>query len=61
METYPIPMVPGPTSVADEVLQAYLTNYGSADLEPEYYELYEETEKLIFGWFAFGDNLQVVC
>jgi len=47
METYPIPMVPGPTSVADEVLQAYLTNYGSADLEPEYYELYEETEKLI--------------
>ncbi len=45
METYPIPLVPGPTSVAPEVLAAYQKNYGSPDLEPEYYELYEKTEK----------------
>ncbi|MDZ7373804.1 MAG: alanine--glyoxylate aminotransferase family protein [candidate division KSB1 bacterium] len=45
METYPIPMVPGPTSVADEVLEAYTKDYGSADLEPEYYALYEATER----------------
>ena len=45
METYRIPMVPGPTSVAAEVLAAYQKNYGSPDLEPEYYELYERTEK----------------
>ncbi|HEX9019280.1 MAG TPA: aminotransferase class V-fold PLP-dependent enzyme [Anaerolineaceae bacterium] len=44
MITYPIPMVPGPVSVPAEVLQAYLTDYGSADLEPEYLDLYREVE-----------------
>ncbi len=44
MKTYRIPMVPGPTSVPDEVLAAYRTNYGSGDLEPEFYELYAETQ-----------------
>lgn len=44
MKTYRIPMVPGPTSVPQEVLAAYTVNYGSGDLEPEYYELYEETQ-----------------
>jgi len=45
VETYPIPMVPGPTSVAQEVLNAYTRDYGSADLEPEYYALYEATQR----------------
>lgn len=40
MKTYPIPMVPGPTSVPLPVREAYLTDYGSADQEPEYAELY---------------------
>ena len=44
MKTYSIPMVPGPVKVPAEVLQAYLTNYGSADLEPEYLDLYRLTE-----------------
>lgn len=44
MKTYPIPMVPGPVSVPPEVLQAYLTDYGSADLEPEYLDLYRQVE-----------------
>jgi aspartate aminotransferase-like enzyme len=44
MQTYPIPMVPGPVKVAREVLEAYQTNYGSADLEPEFFELYDRTE-----------------
>src|SRR5512142_2973094 len=44
MKTYPVPMVPGPVKVPAEVLQAYLTDYGSADLEPEYLDLYRETE-----------------
>ncbi|NTU76122.1 MAG: alanine--glyoxylate aminotransferase family protein, partial [Anaerolineaceae bacterium] len=43
MITYPIPMVPGPVSVPAEVLAAYQTNYGSADLEPEFLELYRQT------------------
>jgi aspartate aminotransferase-like enzyme len=44
MITYPIPMVPGPVKVPADVLQAYLTDYGSADLEPEYLELYRQVE-----------------
>lgn len=45
MQTYPIPMVPGPVKVPDEVLKAYQVNYGSGDLEPEFLELYNQTEK----------------
>ena len=44
MNTYPIPMVPGPVKVAREVLDAYQINYGSADLESEFLELYNQTE-----------------
>lgn len=44
MKTYPIPMVPGPVKVPAEILRAYLTDYGSADLEPDYLELYRQTE-----------------
>ncbi len=51
MKTYPIPMVPGPVKVPQMVLDAYLTDYGSADLEPEYLDLYHQTEA----------NLQAIC
>jgi aspartate aminotransferase-like enzyme len=43
METYPIPMVPGPVKVPRSVRAAYQVNFGSADLEPEYFELYHRT------------------
>ena len=44
MKTYPIPMVPGPVKVAQEVLDAYQINYGSSDLESEFFDLYNQTE-----------------
>ena len=44
MKVYPIPMVPGPVKVAQEILDAYQINYGSADLESEFIELYNHTE-----------------
>ncbi len=44
METYPIPMIPGPVRVPEEILQAYQKDYGSADLEGEFLELYNHTE-----------------
>ena len=44
MKTYPIPMVPGPVKVAREVLDAYQINYGSADMESEFLDLYNHTE-----------------
>jgi aspartate aminotransferase-like enzyme len=44
MEVYDIPLVPGPTSVPESVRRAYQTDYASADLEAEYYRLYEEVQ-----------------
>ena len=44
MKIYPIPMVPGPVKVAQKVLNAYQINYGSADMETEFLELYNRTE-----------------
>ena len=44
MKTYPIPLVPGPVKVAQEILDAYQVNYGSADLEAEFFDLYNRTE-----------------
>ncbi len=47
METYPIPMVPGPVSVPQAVLRAMQIDFGSGDLEPEFLELYNRTEVLL--------------
>ena len=52
MKTYPIPMVPGPVKLPQIVLDVYQTNFGSADLEAEFLELYNTTEsnlKMILG------------
>ncbi len=47
MKTYQIPIVPGPVSVSREVLEAGQVNFGSADLEKDYLELYKATEKAL--------------
>lgn len=52
MKTYKIPMVPGPTSVPHEVLEAGMVNFGSADIEKDYIELYAETSRML------GDIMQ---
>jgi aspartate aminotransferase-like enzyme len=44
MQTYRIPLVPGPTRVSQEVLAVYRVGYGSADLEPEFLKLYSNTQ-----------------
>ena len=45
MLTYAIPLVPGPTRVPESVRRAYLTDYASADLEPEYSQLYADVQE----------------
>lgn len=40
MQTYPIPLVPGPVSVPQSVSEVYLTDFGSADLEADFFDLY---------------------
>jgi aspartate aminotransferase-like enzyme len=47
MKVYPLPMVPGPVSVPDEIREVYRVNYGSADLETEFGDLYLRTTELI--------------
>ncbi|KAH0793542.1 alanine--glyoxylate aminotransferase family protein [Histomonas meleagridis] len=41
---YQIPFIPGPTSVPLSIRNAYLTNYGSADLEEDYFQLYSNVQ-----------------
>jgi len=47
MQTYPIPMVPGPVLVPEAVRKAYLEPYGSGDLETEFIDLYSRTQRLL--------------
>jgi aspartate aminotransferase-like enzyme len=47
MRTYPIPMVPGPVALPQAVLDAYKINYGSADIESEFIELFNKTETVL--------------
>ena len=47
MQTYPIPMVPGPVVVPERVRQASLEPYGSGDLETEFLDLYARTQGLL--------------
>lgn len=52
MKTYPIPMVPGPVQVPENIREAYMTDFGSPDIEPEYLDLYNQTEakmKILLG------------
>lgn len=60
MKTYPIPMVPGPVSVPPQILQAYLTDYGSADMEPEYLDLYRQVEADLQKIFATQNQIAIM-
>jgi len=45
MITYRIPMIPGPVRVPRKIFDAYSVDYGSADIEPEFLDLYNRTEE----------------
>lgn len=44
MQSYQIPLVPGPVSVPEAVRAAYTFDYASADLEEEFFALYDRCE-----------------
>jgi hypothetical protein len=54
MQTYPIPMVPGPVSMPPEVLKQYQINYSSGDLETDFLELYNRGRLPGFPILPFG-------
>ncbi len=58
MIEYPIPMVPGPTAVPQSILEAMNKDYPSPDLEVEFIDLYNQTEKML--QILFGTSNRVV-
>ncbi|MEZ4614138.1 MAG: hypothetical protein R2867_01300 [Caldilineaceae bacterium] len=44
MKRYSIPLVPGPVTIADAVRAAYQLDFGSSDLEEEFFALYSQCE-----------------
>ncbi len=59
MQTYPIPMVPGPVAVPDAIRQVYLEPYGSGDLETEFVELYTRTQRRLKAIFGTRDDIVI--
>lgn len=47
MKTYPIGLVPGPVSVPQDIRDIYTINFGSADLEDDFFETYDEAGNLL--------------
>jgi aspartate aminotransferase-like enzyme len=59
MKNYPIPMVPGPVKVPPEVLQLYLSDYASGDLELDFLELYDQTEANLKTIFSTNNKIAI--
>lgn len=45
MKSYPVPLVPGPVTVPEEFRTAYIIDFGSSDLEEDFFSLYDEVQK----------------
>jgi len=60
MKTYEIPLVPGPTRVPEAVRRAYLTDCASADLEPEYSQLYAAVQDQLRAILATQNQLAIM-
>jgi aspartate aminotransferase-like enzyme len=59
MQTYPIPLVPGPVSVPQAVRDAYQIDFGSADLEEEFFQLYADCESKLQRMLATGSDVTI--
>ena len=60
MKTYPIPMVPGPVRVPQPVLDVMNIDYGSADLEVDFLELYDRTEASLQTIYATHNPIAIM-
>ena len=60
MITYPIPMIPGPVRVPQAVLDAMNVDFGSADLEREFLELYYQTETSLQTIYATRNPIAIM-
>lgn len=46
MEKYKLGLIPGPVKVPDEIKSAWQNDYGSSDIEEEFFTLYSENQSL---------------
>lgn len=46
MERYKVGLIPGPVKIPDEIKSAWQNDYGSSDLEEEFFTLYRENQSL---------------
>ncbi len=60
MQTYPIPMVPGPVVVPEAIRQVYLEPYGSGDLEMEFVDLYMRTQRRLKVILGTRDDIVIM-
>ena len=60
MEKYAIPLVPGPVSIPQEILAAYAVDYGSADLEADFFELYGACERSLQKMLATQNQIAIL-
>lgn len=59
MQIYRIPLVPGPVSVPQAVRDAYQIDYASADLEEEFFQLYNRCEALLQEVLATDNDITI--
>ena len=59
METYDIGLVPGPVSVPPELRAPYQRDYGSPDLEEEFFALYQACEASLGGILATRNRVVI--
>ncbi|MCC6456386.1 MAG: alanine--glyoxylate aminotransferase family protein [Caldilineaceae bacterium] len=61
MESYKIPLVPGPVAISTEVLAAYQSNYGSSDMESDFFDLYRRCEQGLKTLLATKNDIPILC
>jgi len=61
MQQYKIPLVPGPVSIPDEVLNVYRVDYGSSDLEDEFFTLYTQCEAGLQTMLGTQNDVAILC
>jgi aspartate aminotransferase-like enzyme len=59
MQTYTIPLVPGPVSVPQAVRDAYQINYASPDLEEDFFQLYADCESKLQRMLATQNDVTI--
>ncbi|GHV38607.1 aminotransferase V [Synergistales bacterium] len=59
MKEYPIGLIPGPVQVPRKIREAWLADYGSSDLEREFFDLYAENQTLLQGLLGTKESVVI--